>query len=1216
MNYARVPMLLAACGLALPAAALAQRARPEGASRAQLSQRTLDSGWVEATGGDAARPIFSAVVRAPGAGSVRLSFGATPLAGNTETQSAAYIRLTSLLDGHTQVLNADHLRQWSSKSAYFNGDAVRVELIAAPGTGRSRVVVDSIIPAGTGQTGDSLCSADDRLLSTDGRVGRLMPSGCTAFIINDSARCLLSAGQCAPSAGSVVQFNVPLSTAAGAVVHPPPRDQYPVDPASVQMSSVSAGSDWSYFGVFPNSGTGMSPGFAQGPGFTLASAPPLPPYAVAIKGYGTVTLPISLTWSQVQKIASGPLVSLNGSLIGHQADTTLGNAGSPIELASSGQVIGIHTGDGCVQAGGVEFNVGTAVQAPGLQAALASPAGLCATSTGAVEPPIFVGTDPAGRIMTLSRTTGGFGTVGTTGVGGVFAGLAYDRGRARFYASRFNPQGPDELYTIQPSTGAATLVGNIAGAADITGLAFDPNTDTLYGIDQSTGSLHRISFVTGAASPVGAASNPNIGALDFDPTTSTLYGLEDHPTLGTRLVRLSTATGQMTVVGPLGPGIVDCDGLAYCVQDRTLYTVSQSTGQSLRINAATGAATAIGAAGALAGPSFGMASRDDCSAPCIPSSPSPMISQFEIPIQASLYWNGCPNQKIYIIDNVPHHLFDVLTATAQSTLIGPAAPTSTVAGMTWDGGALTAIDLSTGNLFSINHETGQATLRGITGITGWQGLASDPTEWGQLYGITQNNSLYRLTPTGTPTIVAAAVGTLITALEFDAGGRLWGIEFATGRILQINKATGQLTHVCTTMAGFQGLDFDDEGRPYGHNSATGSLYTIDIASGLATLRGSTGTSSVKAVAFARALDSGGGTWQPPGGGGLTLQGAGGLYDPADLTTTTPITIDAGKVIDGANHGLRQGQRAVAGQIVPEHLAPSSPGPSGRESDATCGGTLINFDAAYAPCGFGMTTRLTTQYLDQGVIFEGSGIDGGAVLNQCAGFGVSGHSGQNLLAFNTASRLADGGTPQGPQTLRFTTPVSSVQVLAGSATSTGTITLRAYKGEQLVATRVASLTTTMAPLLVVASGITRAVITSTAPSFVVDDLCFVQSCPTLYDIYFGQTNPPPLVEADTPNVFFRPAQPMENTSLYYWRVVAKNCCGQTVGPLWRFTTQCYPNCDESTIPPVLNVQDFTCFLQRYAAGDTYANCDNGSVAPTLNVADFTCFLQRYAEGCPQ
>ena len=61
--------------------------------------------------------------------------------------------------------------------------------------------------------------------------------------------------------------------------------------------------------------------------------------------------------------------------------------------------------------------------------------------------------------------------------------------------------------------------------------------------------------------------------------------------------------------------------------------------------------------------------------------------------------------------------------------------------------------------------------------------------------------------------------------------------------------------------------------------------------------------------------------------------------------------------------------------------------------------------------------------------------------------------------------------------------------------------------------------------------------------------------------------------------------------------------------------CYANCDASTAAPALNVADFTCFLQRFAAADPYANCDGSTTAPMLNVADFTCFLQSFAQGCP-
>ncbi len=62
------------------------------------------------------------------------------------------------------------------------------------------------------------------------------------------------------------------------------------------------------------------------------------------------------------------------------------------------------------------------------------------------------------------------------------------------------------------------------------------------------------------------------------------------------------------------------------------------------------------------------------------------------------------------------------------------------------------------------------------------------------------------------------------------------------------------------------------------------------------------------------------------------------------------------------------------------------------------------------------------------------------------------------------------------------------------------------------------------------------------------------------------------------------------------------------------TACYANCDGSTIPPVLNVNDFACFLNAYAAGDPYANCDGSTTQPVLNVLDFACFLNQYAAGC--
>jgi hypothetical protein len=57
--------------------------------------------------------------------------------------------------------------------------------------------------------------------------------------------------------------------------------------------------------------------------------------------------------------------------------------------------------------------------------------------------------------------------------------------------------------------------------------------------------------------------------------------------------------------------------------------------------------------------------------------------------------------------------------------------------------------------------------------------------------------------------------------------------------------------------------------------------------------------------------------------------------------------------------------------------------------------------------------------------------------------------------------------------------------------------------------------------------------------------------------------------------------------------------------------CYANCDHSTGSNFLNVNDFVCFQQRFAAADPYADCDHSG---TLNVNDFVCFQQRFAAGC--
>jgi hypothetical protein len=61
--------------------------------------------------------------------------------------------------------------------------------------------------------------------------------------------------------------------------------------------------------------------------------------------------------------------------------------------------------------------------------------------------------------------------------------------------------------------------------------------------------------------------------------------------------------------------------------------------------------------------------------------------------------------------------------------------------------------------------------------------------------------------------------------------------------------------------------------------------------------------------------------------------------------------------------------------------------------------------------------------------------------------------------------------------------------------------------------------------------------------------------------------------------------------------------------------CYANCDASNGATPLTVDDFQCFINRFAAGDPRANCDESTAAPALNIDDFICFMDRFVAGCP-
>jgi trimeric autotransporter adhesin len=68
-------------------------------------------------------------------------------------------------------------------------------------------------------------------------------------------------------------------------------------------------------------------------------------------------------------------------------------------------------------------------------------------------------------------------------------------------------------------------------------------------------------------------------------------------------------------------------------------------------------------------------------------------------------------------------------------------------------------------------------------------------------------------------------------------------------------------------------------------------------------------------------------------------------------------------------------------------------------------------------------------------------------------------------------------------------------------------------------------------------------------------------------------------------------------------------------MWVGCPNCYANCDGSTVPPRLNVEDFACFINRFAMQDPAANCTGSTTFPYFSVEDFSCFINRFAAGCP-
>ncbi len=434
---------------------------------------TVDTGWVEIAdnGSTELELVESFQVIQAGSEWLRLSFEDVVLAGDPLAGNGAELRIFSGLDGGLQIMNAFEVERWQRSTAYFNGDTVQVEVWARPGTGSSRVVVDEIeVGVPPAFEARSICgSLDDRILSSDPRSGRLLPVGCTAWLIQDCAGCFLTAGHCTGNI-QVVQFNVPLSLPNGTIQNPGPEDQYPVDQSSIQSNGgQGVGNDWAYFGTFANGTTNLTVTQAQGPGFVLSSPPPVGNATIRITGYGT-TSPRDEE-SQVQQTHTGDLVTSTTTTVQYTADTTGGNSGSPVIWDQTGMAVGIHTHGGCSASGGQ--NSGTSFDRTELQNALASPQGICASGLTLMNAPTVV-------------ARGQSATVSATALGGVVPGSVTLHYR--------DSAGAGFAQVVMTDMGSGNFSGDLPG--------FDCGDQPAYFVSAQTTTCGQV------FQPVGGASAP------------------------------------------------------------------------------------------------------------------------------------------------------------------------------------------------------------------------------------------------------------------------------------------------------------------------------------------------------------------------------------------------------------------------------------------------------------------------------------------------------------------------------------------------------------------------------------------------------------------------------------------------------------------------------------------------------------------------------------
>ncbi|UCG58970.1 MAG: hypothetical protein JSU70_05565 [Phycisphaerales bacterium] len=125
--------------------------------------------------------------------------------------------------------------------------------------------------------------------------------------------------------------------------------------------------------------------------------------------------------------------------------------------------------------------------------------------------------DMGDMLVSYAPGSGARTDIGNTG-GVDGRGMCYDDGLGILYAAGTWGDGASDLYSINTTTGASTLIGPLPFDSHLVGLAYDETDNVIWAVDGlANGALYRVDPATAGATYIGTAGIADLDGLTWRP---------------------------------------------------------------------------------------------------------------------------------------------------------------------------------------------------------------------------------------------------------------------------------------------------------------------------------------------------------------------------------------------------------------------------------------------------------------------------------------------------------------------------------------------------------------------------------------------------------------------------------------------------------------------------------------------------------------------------